>query len=210
MDEVVRKVAALGLPGVLLAIAMGATGLTGGAAIAAGLALLGGPSGMLGGIGVLGITGLIADYLANDSIDRLLSEVYQLRARTERTGELLRELDNLPLSDELKSRLKWEVTQIGNQQANFATTISPLTQEAIEILNNVRGINYASEKDLKSSRPIFTLRDGTVVRTWKNPFGIDHIFLADSNGNIIYGGFVSWFDADNLNEAIELLRSQFT
>ena len=38
MDEVVRKVAALGLPGVLLAIAMGATGLTGGAAIAAGLA----------------------------------------------------------------------------------------------------------------------------------------------------------------------------
>lgn len=208
MDEVVKKVAALGLPGAILAIVMATTGLTGAAAIAAALAILGGPAGILGGIGVLGITGLIAEYLAAESIDRLLGDVYSLRARTERTQNVLRELEFLPISDELKSRLTWEVQQIGNQQANFATSISEVTADAIAILNGVPGINYASERDLKSSRPIFTLRDGTVVRTWKNPFGMDCVFLADPQGNIIYGGFVGWFDAEHLSTAIARIRTE--
>lgn len=55
MDEVVKKVAALGLPGVILVVTMAVTGLTGAAAITAALAALGGPFGMLGGITVLGM-----------------------------------------------------------------------------------------------------------------------------------------------------------
>jgi hypothetical protein len=47
MDEVVRKVAALGLPGVLLAITIATTGFAGGAALTTALATLGGPVGML-------------------------------------------------------------------------------------------------------------------------------------------------------------------
>jgi hypothetical protein len=46
MDEVVKKVAGLGLPGVILVVTMAATGLTGAAAITAALAFLGGPAGM--------------------------------------------------------------------------------------------------------------------------------------------------------------------
>lgn len=63
MDEVVKKIAALGLPGIILVGTMAATGLTGAAAITAALAFLGGPAGMLGGIAMLGLTGLIADAL---------------------------------------------------------------------------------------------------------------------------------------------------
>ncbi len=210
MDEVVKKVAALGLPGIILAIAMATTGLTGSAAIAAALAMLGGPAGVLGGIGVLGITGLIAEYLTRESLEQLLTDVYRVRARTERTQVVLGELEWLPISEELKSRLEWEVRQVGNQQANFATSIGPVTQEAIALLDQVKGINYASDNDLKNSRPIFVLRDGTVVRTWKNWVGIDHIFLADAQGNIIYGGFVSWIDSHSLNEAIARIRTDFT
>ncbi|HEY9838699.1 MAG TPA: hypothetical protein V6D27_17590 [Vampirovibrionales bacterium] len=210
MDEVVKKVAALGLPGIILAIAMATTGLTGSAAITAALAMLGGPAGVLGGIGVLGITGLIAEYLTRESLEQLLTDVYRVRARTERTQVVLGELEWLPISEELKSRLEWEVRQVGNQQANFATSIGPVTQEAIALLDQVKGINYASDNDLKNSRPIFVLRDGTVVRTWKNWVGIDHIFLADAQGNIIYGGFVSWIDSHSLNEAIARIRTDFT
>jgi hypothetical protein len=210
MDEVVKKVAALGLPGIILAIVMATTGLTGAAAITAALGMLGGPAGILGGIGVLGITGLIAEYLTRESIEQLLTDVYRVRARTERTQTVLGELELLPISEELKSRLEWEVRQVGNQQANFATSISPVTQEAVAILDQVQGINYASESDLKNSRPIFVLRDGTVVRTWKNLLGIDHIFLGDPEGNIIYGGFVNWLDSQSLNEAIARLRRDFT
>ena len=55
MDEVIQKVAALGLPGVVLVIVMATTGLTGAAAITTALAILGGPAGMLGGIAILGL-----------------------------------------------------------------------------------------------------------------------------------------------------------
>ena len=61
MDEAVRKLAGVGLPGVILLIAMASTGLTGAAAITAALAMLG-PGGMIGGVVFLGIIGLASDY----------------------------------------------------------------------------------------------------------------------------------------------------
>ncbi|WP_242053717.1 hypothetical protein [Nostoc parmelioides] len=64
MDEVVKKVAAVGLPIIILVVTMATTGFTGVAAITAALAFLCGPAGMLGGIAVLGFTALITDPLA--------------------------------------------------------------------------------------------------------------------------------------------------
>ena len=60
MAKIVDKIAALGVPGMVLLAAMAVSGFSGAAAITAALALLGGPLGMLGGIGLLGILGLIA------------------------------------------------------------------------------------------------------------------------------------------------------
>lgn len=210
MDEVVKKVAALGLPGTILVITMAATGLTGVAAIAAALALLGGPTGVLGGVGILGLTGLIADYLAQENLDGLLTSIYRERAKGTAREILEAEIDQWIASEELKTKLKWEITQIHGHQSNFATSISAVASEAIQILNSVPGILYADAKDIKSSRPIFTLRDETVVRIWKNPFGIDHVFLADSQGNILYGGYVYWIHADGLNQAIARIRTDLT
>ena len=48
MDKLVSKIAALGIPGLVLVTAIGATGLAGGAAITTALAALG-PGGILGG-----------------------------------------------------------------------------------------------------------------------------------------------------------------
>lgn len=111
MDEVIRKVAALGLPGVMLVITMAATGFAGAAAITTALAALGGPFGMLGGIGVLGVMTLVADVLAKVGIDVFLAQVYHQRAQSESKEDLLREIDGLPVSDDLKNRLKWVVLQ---------------------------------------------------------------------------------------------------
>ncbi|MFM6039787.1 MAG: hypothetical protein ACKPBB_18935 [Sphaerospermopsis kisseleviana] len=49
MDKIVDKIAALGVPGLVLVVAMAFTGWAGAAAITTGLAVLGGPFGMLGG-----------------------------------------------------------------------------------------------------------------------------------------------------------------
>ena len=210
MDEVVKKVAALGLPGTILVITMASTGLTGMAAIAAALAILGGPTGVLGGVGILGLTGLIAEYLTQENLDSLLTAIYRERAKSTSQETLEAEIDEWITSEELKTKLKWEITQINAHQANFTSSISAIASEAIQILDSVPGMLYASAGDIKSSRPIFTLRDETVVRTWKNPFGIDHVFLADPNGNIIYGGYTYWIHAQGLNQAISRIRSDLT
>lgn len=93
MDEVVKKVAALGLPGVILVITMATTGFAGAAAITTALATLGGPAGMLGGIAVLGITGLIADTLTKYGLEAFLTELYKQRSRTESKDSICQEID---------------------------------------------------------------------------------------------------------------------
>jgi hypothetical protein len=106
MDEVVRKVAALGLPGVLLVVTMATTGFVGAAAITTALATLGGPFGMLGGIGLLGIAALVSDALGKYGIEAILIAVYNERRKQESREKLCREIDGLAISRDLKRRLK--------------------------------------------------------------------------------------------------------
>ena len=106
MDEVIRKVAALGLPGVLLAIAIATSGFAGGAALTTALAALGGPFGMFGGIALLGIGGLVADAVAKVGIDNVLVGVYCERRQKEPHEQLLKEISNLPVSQDLKNTLR--------------------------------------------------------------------------------------------------------
>nr|WP_290222760.1 hypothetical protein [Trichocoleus desertorum] len=106
MDDAFRKVAALGLPGVMLVIAMATTGFAGAAAITTALAVLGGPFGMLGGIGILGITALVADSLAKVGIEGFLRGIYCERRKAESRERLVREIQGLPISDDLKRLLK--------------------------------------------------------------------------------------------------------
>jgi small GTP-binding protein len=107
MDELIRKVAALGLPAVILAIVMASTGLAGAAAITSALAILGGPAGMIGGIVALGTAGILTDLLAKFGIELVLMRIYEIRSEKEDVEKLCQEIDNLPyISNELKQRVK--------------------------------------------------------------------------------------------------------
>src|SRR6478672_10246968 len=106
MEEIIPRVAALGLPGVLLAITIATTGFAGGAALTTALAVLGGPAGMIGGIAVLGIAGLVADAVAKVGIENFLVGIYCQRRVTEAHETLLREINGLPIFDDLKNRLR--------------------------------------------------------------------------------------------------------
>lgn len=211
MDEIVKKVAALGLPGVILVITMAVTGLTGPAAIAAALVILGGPAGIAGGIALLGVTGLVAEGLSKVGFEDFLTAIYCWRRQRDPHANLLKEIDELPLFDgDVKQRLKATVID----GCGCSTAVTPTTEgvagEAIERLNAVMGITPAHHRDFNNSRCIFTLTDETQVRTWKNLLGVDHVFLADANGKMIYGGFVGWNDSEELNRAISDIQQQFT
>jgi hypothetical protein len=109
MDEAVRKVAALGFPGVVLLIAMATTGLTGAAAITAALAMLG-PGGMIGGIIFLGVIGIAADALSKFGLEAVLVGVYRNRLENGETLQTLcREISGLFVSDDLKRKLREEL-----------------------------------------------------------------------------------------------------
>jgi len=206
-----KKIAALGLPGVILVITMATTGFTGAAAITAALAFLGGPTGILGGIAVLGVTGLITDALAEVGLEDLLTAIYCQRRQEEQQGKLLSEIDSLSLFDgDIRERLKATVTDGCGCSTVVDSHITDVTKEAIAILESVPGMTKAHHRDFKSSNPIIRLRDGTAVRTWKNPLGVDHVFLADCNERMVYGGYVGWVDSEGLNSAIARIRRDFS
>ncbi len=110
MDELVRKIVALGLPGVILLITMATTGFFGAAAITAALAALG-PGGMIGGIAFLGVVGIAADGLSKYGLEAILKGVYQTRLKNgESSSSLSKEINGLPVSKDLKRFLKEEIS----------------------------------------------------------------------------------------------------
>ncbi|MGF1979166.1 MAG: hypothetical protein RMY30_026735 [Nostoc sp. CmiSLP01] len=111
MDELVKKIAGLGLPGILFVIA---TATSGGSVIAVVtlLSSLGGPLGLLGGLGLLGLVGIIGEYIAGFGIENILKLIYSERSKSESVRFLLKEIQDLPITDELKLKLKHHISPV--------------------------------------------------------------------------------------------------
>lgn len=106
MDKVVEKLVALGVPGLVLLVAISTTGLAGGAAIVAALACLGGPFGMMGGIAVLGILTLIVDALGEYGIEALFKEVLKgLQRKGLSPHDIRQTIASYPITQSLKTTL---------------------------------------------------------------------------------------------------------
>ncbi|MBX9256327.1 hypothetical protein H1Q63_20780 [Desmonostoc muscorum CCALA 125] len=129
MDEIVKKLAGLGLPGIFLVI-LAATSGGSSAAVAAAITALGGPFGIVGGIALLGLVTVVGDTIAGYGIEAILKAVYTERSKTESLRFLLKEIKDLPISEELKLRLKNELSP----QATAYTEVSeePRTVEIVD------------------------------------------------------------------------------
>lgn len=116
MDKIVAKIAALGVPGLVLVIAIGATGLAGGAAITTALAALG-PGGMIGGIATLGVLGLISEGIAKYGMDAIFSAVViELYKRGETKESILNKIQKYPVSKDLKRRLRESLEKVERKE----------------------------------------------------------------------------------------------
>jgi hypothetical protein len=112
MDKIVSKIAGLGVAGLVLMIAISATGLAGGAALTAALAALG-PGGMIGGIATLGAIGFISEAIAEYGFDAIFAAVIkELYKRGETKDSLFLKIDKYPVSKNLKSKLKDNINKI--------------------------------------------------------------------------------------------------
>ncbi|MEH2268238.1 MAG: hypothetical protein V7K68_07370 [Nostoc sp.] len=109
MDEIVKKLAGLGLPGIILVIL---TVTSGGSsvAVAATLTALGGPFGIVGGIALLGVITAVGDAVAGYGLEGIVKAIYKERSKTESVPFLLKEIKDLPITEELKLKLKNELS----------------------------------------------------------------------------------------------------
>lgn len=104
MDRIVNKIAGLGVPGIMLMVAISMTGLSGAAAITAALALLG-PGGMLGGIAFLLLAGAVTSALTEFGFDALFKAVIKKLYKNGETKETIRtKIEKGPWSKKLKAK----------------------------------------------------------------------------------------------------------
>jgi hypothetical protein len=106
-DNVVSVIAGLGVPGLVLLVAMAISGWAGAVAITTALAALGGPLGMLGGIALLGVLALISKGLTEFGLEKIFSTVI---TRMEKDGQskegIYQQILKFPISSALKRKLR--------------------------------------------------------------------------------------------------------
>ena len=106
MEKLISKLAALGVPGLVLLIAVSTSGFAGGAAIVAALASLG-PGGIVGGIVTLGLIGLIAHDIAEYGAEKIACAlIKELLKKGETKESILEKIEKYPISKSLKKRLR--------------------------------------------------------------------------------------------------------
>ena len=112
MDKIVSIIAALGIPGLILVTAIGATGLYGAAATTAALAALG-PGGMMGGIATLGVMWLIPKGISQYGFNAIFTAVVkELYKRGETKESIINKINKYPVSKTLKLQLKDTLDQL--------------------------------------------------------------------------------------------------
>ena len=115
MDTIVKKIAGIGVPGLVLLVALHLTGLVGAAAITTALAALG-PGGMIGGIMTLIVIGAASDGIAQFGFDAIAKGVLrELYCKGETKDSLKKKIKKYPVSSKLKTHL-YEVVE------NFTVT----------------------------------------------------------------------------------------
>jgi hypothetical protein len=97
-----------------------------------------------------------------------------------------------------------------NTEAPVSDHISKVAERVVEILNSVHGMSPTHSRDFIRATPMFTLCDGTVIKMYKNPLNLEHIFVLNDKGKMIFCGFVYWGDSENLHQSIAKIKKELS
>lgn len=132
MDEIIKRLAGLGLTGIILLIlAVASAGSN--AAIVSVLTAAGGPFGIVGGIGLLGLVKVIGDMITDYGIEAMIKAVYSERSKTETLRSLLYEIQNLPICQELKLKLQ---DHLKSESKKYLPSLRTVNTSCVKIEDN--------------------------------------------------------------------------
>ncbi|HIK46900.1 MAG TPA: alpha/beta hydrolase [Leptolyngbyaceae cyanobacterium M65_K2018_010] len=80
----------------------------------------------------------------------------------------------------------------------------------IEKLRQIPGMTDAHLRDFHLSDPFLTLEDGAIVRVWRHPLGIDHVFVVSAQGECLYSGYVGWLHRGDFWQTLKDLQAAAT
>ncbi|HBL61846.1 MAG TPA: lysophospholipase [Cyanobacteria bacterium UBA8803] len=79
----------------------------------------------------------------------------------------------------------------------------------IERLQSIPGIMDAHRRDFRRAKTCITFPNGLTIRTWRNPLGVDHVFIADCDGQCLYSGFVGLIHVAALRKVLKEIQEEF-
>jgi hypothetical protein len=85
-------------------------------------------------------------------------------------------------------------------EADFSTLL-------IRKLQAIEGMTDGHRRGFEQASVFLTLEDNTTLRTWKNPWGIDHVFVGCPKGTCLYSGFVGWQHGKELQDTLADLKA---
>lgn len=93
--------------------------------------------------------------------------------------------------------------------ADFTIGCPIAFDEIIQRLHAVPGITDGHERDFERAPVWMHLSNGGSIRTWKNPLGVEHVFVASPEGQCLYAGFVGWMHTQDLRQALEEIKRAY-
>lgn len=78
----------------------------------------------------------------------------------------------------------------------------------VDRLRQIPGMTDAHRREFARATLWHTFADGTSLRLWSNPFGIDHVFLASPQGDCLYAGYVGLLHRQAMRLGLEALRAE--
>lgn len=81
--------------------------------------------------------------------------------------------------------------------------------DIVQRLQAVPGMTDGHRRDFGKAQIAIALPNGATIRTCKNLFGIDCVFVASPTGECLYAGFVGWLHAPDLQKALEDIQQAY-
>jgi hypothetical protein len=91
----------------------------------------------------------------------------------------------------------------------FTPTAEPEANELVERLRRVAGMTDTAPTDLERAHQHTRFRNQVALRTWKNRFGVDFVYVSDAAGTCVYAGYVGWAHARALRSELAAIREEY-